>query len=158
MPEPLTPATLDDAAVAAQWVGTAEDVLVFAGPRMRYPLTASALLDPGPEGWTCFVLRNAGSPVAIGSVRRVDAGTARIGRVLVNPEGRGQGHGRRVMELLIAEAFRLPGVRAITLGVWASNTGARALYRSLGFVDVATRTTPMGDQEWMSHEMALGVN
>lgn len=158
MPGPLTPATLADAGAAADWVRTAEDVLVFAGPRMAYPLTASALVDAGPEGWTCFALRDAGSPVAIGSVRRVDAGTARIGRVLVNPEHRGEGHGRRVMELLIAEAFQWPGVRAISLGVWASNTGARALYRSLGFVDVATRTTPIGDQEWTSHEMALGVN
>lgn len=45
---------------------------------------------------------------------------------------RGQGLGRRALELLEAEA-RAQGLPGIDLNVWGGNDAARALYRSAGF-------------------------
>lgn len=157
VPVPLVPATPSDAAAAARWVASAEDVLVFAGPRLAYPLDPASLLEPGPDGWVAHALRDGGTTVGIGSVRRVDATTARVGRVLVDPSRRGEGWGRALMVALVEAAAALPGVRTVTLGVWRTNTGALALYRTLGFVETGVRETRVGDAVWESLEMALPV-
>ncbi len=57
-----------------------------------------------------------------------------VSAVGVAPAHRRQGAARRVMEALIANA-REAGLRVLTLEVIDTNTAARALYRSLGFVE-----------------------
>lgn len=151
----LAPASRADAEAAATWVSSAEDVLVFAGPRLAFPVDPDALLEPGPEGWVAYALRADGVRVGLGSVRRFDEVTARIGRVLVDPSRRGEGFGRALMEGLVAEASGLGGIEQVTLGVWTSNAGARALYRSLGFTNTGIRHTAVGAEVWESVEMAL---
>lgn len=64
--------------------------------------------------------------------------TAEIMNVVVHPDYQGQGIGRRLMELLIAEIEKL-GVRHITLG---SAVGKEAFYEQFGFV-VRETVTPM---------------
>jgi len=51
----------------------------------------------------------------------------------------GKGHGRRLCETAIRWARDEAELSWIDLGVFASNTPARRLYRSLGFVEVAVR-------------------
>jgi ribosomal protein S18 acetylase RimI-like enzyme len=50
---------------------------------------------------------------------------------------RGQGHGRGLLAAAIAWA-REAGLAWLDLGVFAHNPRARALYRSVGFVEVGT--------------------
>jgi ribosomal protein S18 acetylase RimI-like enzyme len=56
----------------------------------------------------------------------------------IDPEHRGRGLGRDTM-LLAEEQARLHGRRRIKLNVFARNTIARALYRSLGFDEMAVQ-------------------
>jgi len=56
----------------------------------------------------------------------------------IDPEHRGRGLGRDTM-LLAEEEARLRGRRRIKLNVFARNTVARALYRSLGFEEMAVQ-------------------
>lgn len=58
----------------------------------------------------------------------------------IAPEHRGRGLGRDTM-LLAEEQARLHGRRRIKLNVFARNTIARALYRSLGFEEMAVQMT-----------------
>jgi ribosomal protein S18 acetylase RimI-like enzyme len=51
----------------------------------------------------------------------------------VAPEFRRRGFGRALMEAAIAHARSVDGVRQLKLSVNATNSGARQLYRSLGF-------------------------
>lgn len=53
--------------------------------------------------------------------------------VLTRPEARRMGHGRRLMESLIAWARDEGGARSMWIQVVEANAPARALYRSLGF-------------------------
>lgn len=51
----------------------------------------------------------------------------------VAPAFRRRGFGRALLKAAVAHARSIVGVRQIRLGVNVTNTGARALYRSIGF-------------------------
>ena len=62
------------------------------------------------------------------------ADQAQIHSVVVDDRVRGQGAGLRIMRHLEREAAAL-GKRRVVLQVVASNTGARAFYRALGYTE-----------------------
>jgi ribosomal protein S18 acetylase RimI-like enzyme len=64
----------------------------------------------------------------------------------IGPEHRGRGLGRDAMLLAEQEARRL-GRRRIKLNVFARNTIARALYRSLGFDEMAVQMSKEVDDD-----------
>jgi RimJ/RimL family protein N-acetyltransferase len=55
--------------------------------------------------------------------------------VYVQPEFRGKGLARALIIAAMEHAFEWPGVLQLNLGVNATNTAARRLYESLGFVE-----------------------
>ena len=75
--------------------------------------------------------------VGAAGVRNI-VGTGEITNVMLLPEYRGQGNGRKMMEEIIERGRRL-GAKDFTLEVRASNTLAQRLYKSLGFVCEGTR-------------------
>ena len=79
---------------------------------------------------------------------RVIAGEGELMRIAVSPKERGQGYGRKLMEVLAADA-RKNKVPAVTLEVRASNISAINLYKSCGFEITAVRrqyyTKPIED-------------
>lgn len=128
------PRTNADLPVIASWVPDAEAVYAFAGPWMTWPFLPSDLDDlhkrPGATAW----MLDTGEGEPVGHVQLTPADDAlRIGRLIVDPTVRGQGWGRRIL-LLALEHARARGVPRVQLGVLASNTPARRLYESLGFV------------------------
>ena len=70
--------------------------------------------------------------VGAAGVRNI-VGTGEITNVMLLPEYRGQGTGRKMMEEIMERGRRL-GVKDFTLEVRASNTAAQRLYENLGFV------------------------
>lgn len=132
----VRPATAADAEVISTWIASAEELLVFAGPKLRFPLQGQDLLATSEDGWQVRSLVVDGQLVATGSFTLRD-GAVHIGRLLVDPEQRGQGLGRLlVTELLEHARLHSPelarSLRA-TLNVFADNLPARRLYESLGF-------------------------
>lgn len=61
-----------------------------------------------------------------------------LANIAIAPMHRGQGHGRRMLERVMAES-RERGVEELFLEVRASNTAALSLYESLGFTQVGLR-------------------
>lgn len=51
----------------------------------------------------------------------------------VAPEARGRGVGRQLVEEALRQAFALPGIRQVNLGVHSENAPALALYVAAGF-------------------------
>jgi putative acetyltransferase len=89
-----------------------------------------------PEG--CLLLaRSAASCLGTVGLKRLDDGVAEIKRLFVLPKARRGGLGRRLRERIIAEA-RVKGYRRVRLDSdRMSMAAAIALYRCLGFAEIA---------------------
>ena len=95
---------------------------------------------------------------AVGSITLNDqgGGLGRLGHLVLSPEARGSGAGRRLVEEVL-EAARAAGYERLELATFSDLSAAGSLYRSVGFVNVSTeRTVRWGRQmEWQVYELAL---
>jgi ribosomal protein S18 acetylase RimI-like enzyme len=133
----LRRATVRDLQDVASWITTARECELWAGPRLRFPLDAArlpVLIDFAHA--STFALMAGDRLAAFGQIIPKAAGRGHLARVIVAPELRGQGHGERLIRLLIDEARRQSHVR-ISLNVDRQNVPAIALYSKLGFRETA---------------------
>jgi GNAT superfamily N-acetyltransferase len=93
----------------------------------------AAELTP-PHG-RLLVARLHQRPVGCGAVRRLDAETAEIKRMWIDPAARGLGVGRRLLAALERAAAEL-GCRVVRLDTAAALTEALALYSSAGYREI----------------------
>jgi GNAT superfamily N-acetyltransferase len=88
-------------------------------------------VDPG----RMFLSTVDGEPAGVGILKPVAAGAVELKRMYVRPRLRGLRLGRRMLDLLIAEARTL-GFRQMRLETFAFMKEAVSIYRSVGFVEV----------------------
>jgi GNAT superfamily N-acetyltransferase/DNA-binding MarR family transcriptional regulator len=119
----------------------------------RFPggFDAAKRISANPEELTppagyCVVARLRGRPIGCGALKLHGAEPAEIKRMWVDPESRGLGVGRRLLESLEALA-RENGVRVLHLETNRTLGEAIELYRRAGFVEVA----PFNDEPHAYH-------
>jgi len=81
---------------------------------------------------TFLVARDGGTAVGCGAVRVLDAATAEVKRMYVEPDHRGAGIGRALLDQLESAAVRL-GVSRLVLETGIHQKAAISLYRRAGF-------------------------
>lgn len=102
-------------------------------PESIHMLPAGALAAPGI--WF-YVLREAGRPLGMGALKRIDAGHAEIKSMHVLIEMRGRGLARMMLGHLVTEARALGFARlSLETGAQPSFAPARGLYLAEGFVE-----------------------
>ena len=91
------------------------------------------------------------------TLRDLGEGLARLGHLALQPEARGTGAGRRLVEVVL-EAARAADYDRIELMTFSELTAARELYRAAGFeMTSSERTLRWGRQmDWERWELALG--
>ena len=111
---------------------------------------------PGGEREGLWMAEADGVVVGGVTLRDLGAGLARLGHLALQPEARGTGAGRRLVESVLAAA-RAAGYERVELMTFSALTEARELYRSVGFRMMSTeRTTRWGrEMEWERWELAL---
>ena len=82
----------------------------------------------------------------------------RFGFVIVNPDKRGKGYGKAMLQLGVKFAFEIYGAQKVSLGVFENNPSAYYCYKSVGFEDAVLETPEaycvMGE-EWKVKELVL---
>lgn len=118
------------------WAPAPDDVYMFAGSSLYWPLTDDQLRKwqraEGVASWTA--VRSDAPEVAVGHIELVRTGpdSARLARVLLDPAVRGKGFGKALVASAIDAAIAA-GTRRIDLNVITGNAPAIATYRRLGF-------------------------
>jgi len=112
----------------AEWFGA---WAAFSGPKEAdLPIARAILSNIVPER-RFLILREEGRPVACALVV-IEGGWAGVFDVVVKPEERGRGLGRRIMRLAL-DAAAEAGARSSYLQVVEGNGPAESLYASLGY-------------------------
>jgi RimJ/RimL family protein N-acetyltransferase len=160
----------EDYAALLGWVRDADELLLFSGPALAWPLTQGQLdalgSIPGRTDWTLVQEsapeaaegeeqgegENAGEAAgaaarpetAIGHVDLIrDGDNAHLARVILAPHVRSRGLARPLILLALHTARALDATRA-TLNVVAGNERALRVYRSVGFAVVSAPELPAG--------------
>jgi len=99
------------------------------------------ILEQMDAGSRFFLLEDGGEVVGCVAWKPEEGGAVQMRRLAVLPAHRGKGHGRRLVDHVLAEARRM-GVQRVTLGMWADDLPLRQWYERLGFAVTGTETRP----------------
>jgi GNAT superfamily N-acetyltransferase len=89
-----------------------------------------------PPGGRSYLVQRDGRYVGVGCLKRLAPDVGEIQRMYLQPDARGAGAGRLLVERLLQDA-RLLGYARVRLESLKALTAAHALYRSMGFADIA---------------------
>ena len=129
----LSTATAADIESLMQWFPEQDDVLVWGGPAFRYPFTRDTFFeDIRWDKMASFCLTDADEFAGFGQLYDLD-GRIHLARLVVRPDMRGRGVGRRLVEMLMAAGPGLFPGDEYSLFVLRDNVPANECYRSLGF-------------------------
>ncbi|MET8859446.1 GNAT family protein [Streptomyces sp. NPDC004579] len=156
----VRPFTLADAGVIASWIAGPAELLMWAGPGFAWPLDdpqlAAYAAESGRLTWTGV---GADGRLVGHASLRLDAGgvSARLGRVLVAPDARGQGYGAALLTRVLTVGFAQLGLKRVDLGVFSHNHDAVRLYERFGFrLDrVLSDVEHINGQSWSALQMSL---
>lgn len=84
----------------------------------------------------------------------------RFGFVIVDPEKRGRGYGKRMLQLGIKYAREIYGAKKVSLGVFENNEPAYRCYKSVGFKDIVLEETEkytVLGEEWKCLELEMDL-
>lgn len=82
----------------------------------------------------------------------------RFGFVVVDPQKRGQGYGKRMLQLGIKFAKEIFGAKKVFLGVFENNESAYYCYKAVGFQDIVLEKTEkytVLGEEWKCLELEM---
>lgn len=116
------------------WFQNAGQVASWGGPRFRFPFSRTSFRDDchWPE-MASFCLRDPdGSLCAFGQLYDRN-GRINLARLIVKPNRRGEGIGRRLVKMLMSVGAGLLQLSEFSLFVFRDNLPALGCYRSLGF-------------------------
>lgn len=101
------------------------------------PWSKRIFLDCLRAGYECWVLATRDT-ILVHGVLSAAVGESHVLTLCVHPDSRRNAYGRRMLQHLLAQARNL-GADTCFLEVRPSNEAARALYYSMGFVQVGER-------------------
>lgn len=137
----IRPYKPQDSIFLLKWLTDETDVTFWKADRFVWPLTEGQLekyyndFEAASDAFAFTVLDDAGEVTGHFSIRNVnwEENRGHLGFIVVNPEARGKGYGRSMVELALEYAFKILGLQAVTLGVYDHNEPAKRCYASLGF-------------------------
>ncbi|MEK6247594.1 MAG: GNAT family N-acetyltransferase [Planctomycetales bacterium] len=116
------------------WFPDAHSVDIWGGPRFRFPFDRETFFaDCRWQDFTSFCLRNPENELAAFGQLGSRYDRFHLARLVANPGMRGQGVGRKLMEMMIEAARKRQDHSRIALFVYKDNEPAYRCYQALGF-------------------------
>ena len=130
----LEPAADSDIDEIMSWFPDAASVDIWGGPGFRFPFsTESFRKDLRVDLMAGWALRAPDGVLAAFGQSYERDGRGHLARLVVNPDMRGRGAGKRLIQLMIAALEASRGYDEYSLFVYRHNEPAYRCYRSLGF-------------------------
>lgn len=156
----------EDSAIICSWIKDEKELYQWSADQIgKFPLLENGLDDNYAPVITDDKFRALSAIDDTGKLighlfirypNDMDDSIVRFGYVIVNPEYRGLGKGKEMLQLAIEYARNELHASKITLGVFANNDGARYCYESVGFQPMGKiETYKMSICEWECIEMEL---
>lgn len=131
----LEPATGDNIDQLMSWFSDKRSVSNWGGPEFRFPFTCRSFQEDVRWGkMATFCLRNPVGDFAAFGQCYDRKGRMNFARLVVHPKVRGQGVGKRLIEMLMMAGRDLLPFTEYSLFVFRYNTLALEYYKSRGFV------------------------
>jgi ribosomal protein S18 acetylase RimI-like enzyme len=130
----LRESTIDDLNIIITWIPDKESWRLWAGPYVTYPCSVEGLKeDIRFSGNNSFsLISDKYELIGFGQIFEKN-NRLHLARIIIAPEYRGKGFGKRLCKCLIQEGIKRFGIREFSLNVYTTNKSAYNLYSSLGF-------------------------
>ena len=155
----LRPYKKEDAETILSW---SQDERAFyqwsAGVMGNYPITQEEF--GFVDSLMAFTAFDEGKPIGFFTLRNPEGkmDELRIGFVILDPQLRGHGKGKEMLQLALKYAFEIYGAKRVSLGVFENNEPAYYCYKAAGFEEVIqdeTETYQVLNEEWRCKEMVI---
>lgn len=131
----LKRSTDDDLDALMQWFPEKHDVEIWGGPDFRFPFTRESFLEDCHWGeMASFSLYDPSENIAAFGQLYERTNRINLARLVAHPARRGEGIGKRLVEMLMAVGRPMFPCDEYSLFVFRDNTPAYECYRSMGFV------------------------
>lgn len=158
----------EDAAIICSWIKDEKSLYQWSANRIgKFPVSDNdlkedyAVMIKGCKFIPLSAFDDNGNLVGHLYIRYPDKNNnsiVRFGFVIVDPNLRGCGKGKKMLQLAIDYAKNILGASKITLGVFINNDSAKYCYKSVGFQPVGkTEIYKMPIGEWECMEMELVI-
>jgi RimJ/RimL family protein N-acetyltransferase len=161
----LVPFTPGHYATLSSWFADEHELVQWGGANIHYPLDVAQLDGMLPDrrqpvpAQLAWMARRAGDLIGHVQLMAIDAdtGLARVARVAIAPAHRGHGLAIPMLTCAISEAFAIPGIEQVDLGVYTWNVGAITTYERLGFQPgpITHGSVHVAGVPWDLQEMSL---
>jgi ribosomal protein S18 acetylase RimI-like enzyme len=130
----LRKATSADIDELMEWFPDANAINIWGGPTFRFPFTRATFFEDICWGRIAsFALDGHGEEFAAFGQVYERIGRINLARLIVNPAMRGQGVGKRLVDLLMAVSASMFACNEYSLFVYRGNVVAYECYKSMGF-------------------------
>lgn len=161
----LRPYKLSDVKHIVNWVKDERLFTMWCANKFTYPLTEKQLIeyknsyDDDDYGWSFTALDESGNPIGHLLMRMADYNkqSVHFGFIIINPEYRGKGYGKEMVNLAVKYAFDILRVKKATLIVFSNNPAALHCYKTIGFVEQKFHEDSFSykDEKWSLYDMQI---
>ena len=149
--------------ILRSWLGSERDLVQWGGPDLAYPITDHQFEQMASEGHTEPPTRMCWMGVTVALAGHIQValdwrnGVARIGRVMIAPNMRGQGVARPLLKAAVEQAFSRPEIERTELNVYSWNVVAIRTYAKVGFSHEGMRrsSVKVGNERWDTAIMGM---
>lgn len=155
----LWPYQKEDAQIVLSWITSEESFYQWsAGKFGEYPATIQRFNDEifNGECWP-FAVVDDSELVGFFIIRAPEYKEFRMCFIILSPEYRGKGYGKKLISLGLAKIKGLKP-KKISLGVFENNPDAYKCYKSVGFKEIGSTAYEFMGEKWNCIEMEYDVN